>query len=151
MAGLFHNAKEASALRTVLMEMGHEQPPTPLVTDNVTAAGIANDTVKQKQSKAMDMRFYWLRDRGPDGQKQFVIYWRKGITNLADYFTKGHSAAHHREQRPKYIHEQAHFTQQMYDTYEEEVWEYYVMSMDSSEGEVDHMALFYATFEDEEP
>jgi hypothetical protein len=101
-------------------------------------------------SHTTDTQFYWLRDRGPAGQKQFVIYWRKGITNLADYFTKGHSAAHHRKQRPKYSHEQAHFTQQTYDTYEEEVWEYYAVSMDDSEGEVDHMALFYATVEDEE-
>jgi Reverse transcriptase (RNA-dependent DNA polymerase) len=151
LGGLFHSAKDACALRTALMELGHEQPPTPLVTDNVTAAGIANDTVKQKQSKAMDMRFYWLRDRGPDGQKQFCIYWRKGVTNLADYFTKDHSAAHHQEMRPKYIHEEAHFTQTTYGTYEEEVWEYYAMSLDDSTCEISHLALFYATFEDEEP
>jgi Reverse transcriptase (RNA-dependent DNA polymerase) len=46
LAGLFYNAKETIALRTTLEELGHEQPPTPIVTDNSTAAGIANDTVK---------------------------------------------------------------------------------------------------------
>ncbi|KAI2497592.1 Reverse transcriptase (RNA-dependent DNA polymerase) [Fragilaria crotonensis] len=39
-------------------EMGHPQPATPMATDNSTASGIATDTVKQKRSKAVDMRFY---------------------------------------------------------------------------------------------
>jgi hypothetical protein len=43
-----------------LEEFGHPQPPTPLKTDNTTAEGIANDTVKQKHSKAMDMRYNWM-------------------------------------------------------------------------------------------
>jgi hypothetical protein len=94
LAGLFHNAKEASAIRITLLELGHGQPPTPLVTDNSTAAGITNDTVKQKQSKAMDMRFYWVRDRVKQGH--FCEYWKKGSLNRADYFTKDHSAAHHK-------------------------------------------------------
>jgi Reverse transcriptase (RNA-dependent DNA polymerase) len=63
LAGLFHNCKEACALRVALEEMGNPQTPTMVVTDNSVAAGIANDTVKQKQSKAMDKRFYWVRDR----------------------------------------------------------------------------------------
>jgi uncharacterized protein YpmS len=37
-------------------------------TDNSTADGIMNKTVKQKQSKSMDMRFYWLQDRVEQGQ-----------------------------------------------------------------------------------
>jgi hypothetical protein len=84
MAGLFHNAKEAVALRIALIEMGHPQPPTPIVTDNSTAAGIANDTVKQKQSKSMDMRFYWMRDRTTQGE--FCPFWRKGALNHMDLF-----------------------------------------------------------------
>jgi hypothetical protein len=35
--------------------IGHPQPPTPLKTDNTSANSIANDTVKQKCSKAIDM------------------------------------------------------------------------------------------------
>jgi hypothetical protein len=60
LAGLFHNGKEACPIRVALSEMGHPEPPTPIVTDNSTASGIANETVKQKGSKAMDMRFYWV-------------------------------------------------------------------------------------------
>jgi len=40
-----------------LEELGHKQPPTPIVTDNLTAKGIANDDIRQKRSKAIDMRF----------------------------------------------------------------------------------------------
>jgi hypothetical protein len=43
-----------------LEKLGHPQPQTPLKTDNTTAVGIANDTVKQKHSKAIDMQFYWI-------------------------------------------------------------------------------------------
>ena len=61
-----------------------------------------NKTVKQKQSKAMDMRFYWLQDRTQ--QNQFKIYWAPGIINLADYPTKLHRASHHRAVRPIYLY-----------------------------------------------
>jgi hypothetical protein len=58
LGALFHNGKEACPLRIALSDMGHPQPATPIATDNSTATGIANDTIKQKQSKAIDMRFY---------------------------------------------------------------------------------------------
>jgi hypothetical protein len=48
LAALFHNGKEACPLRITLEELGHPQPATPIQTDNSTAYGIANDTVKQK-------------------------------------------------------------------------------------------------------
>jgi len=98
---LFHNGKEACHLRTILEEMGHPQPPTVLITDNLTAAGIANDTVKQRRSKAIDMRFYWVRDRVRQGH--FRILWLPGSGNHADYFTKHHPASHHRAMRPRYF------------------------------------------------
>jgi len=47
------------------------------------ARGILNGTVKQKYSKAIDMRFYWLQDRIKDGQ--FIIQWKPGACNLSDY------------------------------------------------------------------
>jgi hypothetical protein len=63
LAALFHNAREACPIRATLEELGHKQPATTIITDNSTASGIVNDTVKQKLSKAMDMHFYWVRDR----------------------------------------------------------------------------------------
>jgi hypothetical protein len=73
-------------LRVTLTELGHTQPPTSLQADNSTAFGILNDTIKQKQSKAMDMRYHWLTDRVR--QKQFDDYWRPGREKLGDYHTK---------------------------------------------------------------
>jgi hypothetical protein len=102
LAALFHNSKEACPIRTTLEELGHNQPPTPIQTDNSTAAGIANDSVKQKRSKAMDMRFYWIRDRVRQGQ--FHVYWKPGKQNKADYFTKHHPVAHHRAIRSTYLY-----------------------------------------------
>jgi hypothetical protein len=50
----------------------------------------------------MDMRFYWIKDRVKQGQ--FQVYWGPGFQNLADYFTKHHSPAHHKRMRDIYIH-----------------------------------------------
>jgi hypothetical protein len=53
-----HNAQSGAPLRVTLTGMGHTQPPTPLRTDNSTAFGILNETIKQKRSKAIDMRYH---------------------------------------------------------------------------------------------
>jgi hypothetical protein len=71
MAALFYNAKEGTVVRQILEDMGHPQPATPLQTDNAVAAGIINDTITQCRSKAMDMRFYWVKDRVSHGQ--FIV------------------------------------------------------------------------------
>jgi hypothetical protein len=55
---VFINAKDGAVLLTTLEELGHPQPPTPMETDNTTATGYSNVTIKQKRTKAMDMRFY---------------------------------------------------------------------------------------------
>ena len=70
---LFHKTKEATPLCTTLAEIGHPQPPTPVLVDNSTAVGLANDTVTQRRSRAIDMRFYWVRDRV--NQQQYHVYW----------------------------------------------------------------------------
>jgi hypothetical protein len=99
----FHSAQSGAPLRVTLTELGHTQPPTPLRTDNSTAYGIVNKTIKQKRSKAMDMRYHWLTDRVR--QKQFDVYWRPGRENLADYRTKHHSAQHHKDIRHLILYE----------------------------------------------
>jgi len=80
-------------IRQILTELGHQQPKTPIQTDNSTAEGVINSKIQPKRTKAMDMRYHWLRDR--EAQGQFRIYWRPGKTNLADYFTKHHPPSHH--------------------------------------------------------
>jgi hypothetical protein len=93
----FHNAQGCAQLRVTLMELGHSHPPTPLRTDNSTTFGILNETIKQKRSKAIDMRYHWLTDRVR--QTQFDDYWQPGRENISDYHTNHHSAQHHKYMR----------------------------------------------------
>ena len=83
LGALYIMAREAVYLRIILEEMGHKQPPTPLQTDNSMADGVVNSKIAPKRTKAMDMRFHWIRDR--ECQEQFRIYWRPGKLNYADY------------------------------------------------------------------
>eukprot|EP00957_Ditylum_brightwellii_P171940 13090567-Ditylum_brightwellii.AAC.1 len=73
LGALFINAKKVEELQTVLEEMGHVQPPTPIMTDNSTACGTINGTVKQCRTHAIDMRFYWVRNCC--AQHHFTVYW----------------------------------------------------------------------------
>ena len=43
------NGQEAVPIRTLLCELGHPQPATPIQVDNFTADGFANDTIKKKR------------------------------------------------------------------------------------------------------
>ena len=102
--GLFLASQRACPMRVTLAELGHIQPKngTPLYNDNSTATGILNSSLRQKFSKAFDMRLHWLRDR--IDQKHFQVIWRKGQLNMADYFTKHHPPWHHKIMRYRYLH-----------------------------------------------
>ena len=97
----FLNTREAIPIKDTLEELGHPQGPIPIQLDNKCAVGIINDTMTQRRSKPMDMRFYWLKDR--EIQKQINVYWKKDSQNLGDYPTKHHPAKHHQEVRPLYV------------------------------------------------
>jgi len=101
LAALYIMAREAVYIRIILEEMGHKQPKTPLQTDNAMANAVVNGIVQPKRTKAMDMRFHWLRDR--EAQEQFRIHWRPGKSNYADYWTKHHPAKHHRTVRREFL------------------------------------------------
>ena len=96
------NDQEAVPIRTLLRELVHPQPATPIQVDNSITDSFANDTIKKKRLKAIDMRFYWILDRTI--QDRFLIYWHTGITNLGNYHTKHHSPAHHQLMQPTYLH-----------------------------------------------
>jgi hypothetical protein len=98
LGSLYMNARKGVEERNILEEMGHPQPATPVQVDNSTADGIVNSRVQPKRTKAMDMRFHWLRDRAVN-QNQFRIYWRPGAQQRGDYWTKHHAPAHHRNMR----------------------------------------------------
>ena len=46
--GLFENFHKSTAIITAIAEMGHQNPPTPVATDNTDKNRIANGTAKQK-------------------------------------------------------------------------------------------------------
>ena len=88
-------------MRQALLDLGHAQPPNQIQNDNDTTTGLANETIKQKHSKTVDMRFHWVRDR--IRQKQFQVYWSPVATNKVDYFTKHHAPGHYQMVRAEYL------------------------------------------------
>ena len=56
-----------------LLEMGHSQRPTLVITAITATNSIVNGIAKQKISRAIDMRFYWGRDRIQ--KNRFYIFW----------------------------------------------------------------------------
>ena len=87
-ASLFLAGTRALPHIQTLVNLGHPQPltGTPILVDNTFAVGLANDNIKAKHSKAIDMRFHWIRDRVRQGQ--FQVSWVEGIKQVADFFTK---------------------------------------------------------------
>ena len=85
-AAMFAGAQHGAYLSIVLTDLGYPQEPIIIMADNTTAIGIVTDSVNQKRSKAVDMRFHWVRDRTRQGQ--FTIAYINTDDNLADYFTK---------------------------------------------------------------
>src|SRR5687767_8450620 len=96
--GMFFNCQYALPIHQTLQGMGHPQAATHIRGNNSMAIGIANNSIKQRRSKAIEMRFFWLQDQ--QAQDQFHFYWDSGKGNLAGYFTKHHSAQHHKQMRP---------------------------------------------------
>jgi hypothetical protein len=55
--GLYMNAKEAVPMRITLEELNHPQPATQMRTDNSTADGIMNKTVKRNSPSEWTCNF----------------------------------------------------------------------------------------------
>ncbi len=98
-ATLFAGAQHAASLRNILEDLGYPQPPTIITCDNTCAIGIATDSIKQKRSKAIDMRFHWSLGPRPCSPRligQFTISYIKLTDNIADYFTKNLDPVKHK-------------------------------------------------------
>ena len=101
-AALFLNGQEAASLRDTLTALGYPLQATIIQCDNKCAQGIATDTVKPKRTESIDMKFHWIRDRLCQGQ--FMIMWRKGTDNLADFLTKLLPVHQHQRLMPLLVH-----------------------------------------------
>ena len=58
LGALFLNLRETCIMRLALEELGHKQEAVTTHCDNTTAVGIANVTVKQQQSRSMEMKYF---------------------------------------------------------------------------------------------
>ena len=93
LVSFFFNYHRGAATRMALIDMGHAQPPNPEVMDSTTGDGFFNDNIRQRRSRAIYIRFYWVRDRVRQGK--FLVYQMDVEHNIADYFTKHHPTSHH--------------------------------------------------------
>ncbi len=100
-AAVFINATAAAGLRTTLKDLGYPQSITPIFTDNACAVGLANNTIKLRRSKAMDMRFHWIRDQVKQGH--YSVHYKRGDENIADFFTKPLPVNEHLRLRQHFI------------------------------------------------
>ena len=100
-ASLFIGGKSLLPLRYTLNDMHCPQPSTIIITDNVAAQSIANNTCKQRRSKSMDMRYHWIRDRVK--LRDFKIVWRQGVESIVDYLTKTQPVANVLKMRKYYV------------------------------------------------
>ena len=103
LGALFLNCQEGIIFQTTLEDLGHPQPRIPVHCNNATAVGIANNTIKRQQSRAMEMKYFWTCEK--DAQKMYSFKWHPEMENLADYQSKHHPGAHHTAVRPYYLHE----------------------------------------------
>jgi hypothetical protein len=55
---LFHNCQMGIIFCSILKDMGHIQPKTPVHCDNATDVGIANSTAKRHGSRLIEMRLF---------------------------------------------------------------------------------------------
>ena len=101
LGALFINCREAIPARHAFEAMGHEQPLTPIKTDNTTAQGVVTNNTSSKRLKSMDLKLHWLRCR--ISHKQFRHYWQPGPNNLGDYVTKRHAGIHHKAFHGTYL------------------------------------------------
>ena len=88
--GCFMNGKSALSIRQGLDAFGYPQKTTPFKGDNAASIGAANDTCVTKNSRYVDAKFHWFRDRVR--RQDFSITWIRSEDNIADAFTKALTA-----------------------------------------------------------
>ena len=59
--------------------MGYPQPPTVIQVDDNTSNSFAKKILKQKRSKAIDIRFYWMQGRCSQRQLKKIGYQEQPI------------------------------------------------------------------------
>jgi hypothetical protein len=101
-AALWGNVSNMEPVRQTLLDFGHPQNPTRIIYDNTVAGSLANRTCKQRRSKMVAKQYHWIQERIAFGD--YILEWRRGIFNLADFLTKAHSTEHFQQMIPYFVH-----------------------------------------------
>jgi hypothetical protein len=83
---LFDNGQNILAISNTLLAIKYPTQIPTIYTDNECAVNMANENIKQRRTKAIDMRYHWTRHQIRD--KKLIIKWIQASDNLADFFTK---------------------------------------------------------------
>ena len=97
----FTNYQTGEYLQKILTDIVHPQTTNPVETNSLVARGLINSKIKQILSWAIDMYYFWIKDRTKQGH--FHIFCDPEKYNLRDYFTKYHPAFHNGVTNPLYI------------------------------------------------
>ena len=100
-AGLWGNVSNLEPIRQTFEDLGHPQGPTRIIYDNTVSGDIANRSCKMKRSKMVAKQYHWIQERIAFGD--YILEWRKGIYNLADFFTKAHPTKHFEAMLPYFV------------------------------------------------
>jgi hypothetical protein len=63
LSALFYNCQMGIIFQSILEDIGHPQPKTPMHCNNAMAVGIANSSVKHWRLHLMEMRFFGLVEK----------------------------------------------------------------------------------------
>jgi len=97
-ASLYETGCALMPVRTILAALDFPQETTTIYTDNLIAKNICARLVRPKRSKAIDMRYHWIRDRVDD--KYFDVVWLPSTSKsimCVDALTKIHPVKKHEE------------------------------------------------------
>jgi hypothetical protein len=83
LVALYYGCKITVPIQTTLDKMGHTQPMTPVMTDNIMAQGFTVGIMTSMASNSMDQQFHWLKCHSV--QQQFIYLWHRGILDPANY------------------------------------------------------------------
>ena len=67
----FENGQATTAMRLTLIEIYHPQPPALMKVNNTITIIFINGSLKEKCTKSVDVKFYWLKYR--QEQKMITI------------------------------------------------------------------------------
>ena len=100
-AGLWGNVSHLEPIRQTFEDLGHKQHPTRIIYDNTVSGDIANRSCKMKRSKMVAKQYHWIQECIAFGD--YILEWRKGTFNLADFLTKAHPTNHFEAMLPYFV------------------------------------------------